>query len=504
MKMWKGNAGPCMQILHFSFALGAFFAPLLAKPFISEEADDEVSSNAVSSCAKLLDETPFVFDNETRNANDSFETNCTLLLAICSDLSANYSLGSVYVDVDLLISGNCSNATDASNSDPGANGSLLFAWAYWIAAVFFVPPLVAFIYYAVRLELLQRFRKSLSAQLTASQEVDREELNDCETAEIGSPEEVVEDVDRGERNDFETSEIGSPEDVVQDVDTGEQNDIETSEIVTPEDVVQDVDKAEQNDFEIENPEDVVSMKQSLCYRILLLTLLFNFMFFYVGLEVAFGSFIFTVAVKGELQFSKQKAALLTSVFWGTFAFTRLFSVLLALVKTPASWMMTGNMSGSLLAASIMLAFPHNATAIWIGAAVLGTSYASIYPTTMTWFAEHTEVTGKTTAVLVTGGTLGDIALPAAVGFLVGHVTPDSLVYFTFVGILVSAVFLALLFLSACIERRHRRKRSAGIATVHYTRVTEDASENGLTVDGGGVVDDVESGDEVRLLDNEEL
>ncbi len=121
----------------------------------------------------------------------------------------------------------------------------------------------------------------------------------------------------------------------------------------------------------------------------------------------------------------------------------------------------------------MLTFPHNAIAIWIGSAILGASFASIYPTTMTWFAEHMEVTGKATAVPVTGGTLGNIALPAAAGFLVGHVSPDALIYFTFVGVFMSAFFLVLLFLTAHIE-----KKRSSTANVRYTRLHKDCSENG--------------------------
>ncbi len=457
MKMWKDKAGPCMQFLHFAFALGAFFAPLLAKPFLSEEVGDKESSSdpVVSnfSCSERLNELPFTFGNASLSSyNDSrIDTNCTLLLIInslCSNHTTNYSSGNQLEE--LLAFSNCSTSTGAAISDQEDSNSLLFAWAYWIAASFFVPPLLAFMYYAIRIELVPRFRKEPSTQTTASPDEDEQV---------------------------------------------QEEDLEDS-------------KSREGD------EKSVPMKQSRCYRFLLLSLLFVFMLFYVGIEVAFGSFIFTVAVKGELQFSKQKAAFLASVFWGTFAFTRLFSVILAVVKTPASWMMTGNITGSVIAATIMLAFPHNAIAIWIGSAVLGVSFASIYPTTMTWFAQNMEVTGKATAVLITGGTLGDIALPAAVGFLVGHVSPDALIYFTFIGIFVSALFLVLLFLTAHIERK--RSRVASTANVRYTRLGEDRSENGeinLENNDGNVIGGVEvqsfegevnvlgDGDEVKLLDN---
>ena len=103
----------------------------------------------------------------------------------------------------------------------------------------------------------------------------------------------------------------------------------------------------------------------------------------------------------------------------------LFSVTLALLKVRASVMITMNLSGSLLAATIMVFFPQ----IWLGAAILGASYASIYPTTMVWLGQNVEATGRATSVVVTGGTLGDTILPAVVGALIAHVSPDSLIYF---------------------------------------------------------------------------
>ncbi len=180
MKMWKDKAGPCMQFLHFAFALGAFFAPLLAKPFLSEEVGD----------------------------------------------------------------------TDTANSDQEDSNSLLFAWAYWIAASIFVPPLLAFMYYAIKFELVPRFRKEPSTQTTASLDEDQEVQKEDS--------EVLKNREQNEKSDL--------------------------------------------------------MEKGCCYRFLLISLTFLFMFFYVGIEVAFGTFIFTIAVKGELQFSKQKAALLASVF----------------------------------------------------------------------------------------------------------------------------------------------------------------------------------------------
>ena len=132
----------------------------------------------------------------------------------------------------------------------------------------------------------------------------------------------------------------------------------------------------------------------LYYTIVLFTLLFCFMFLYVGLEAGYGSLIFTVAVTGKLCFPKATAAILQSVYWGTFCFTRLFSVIFAISQVRASIMIAGNLFGSFVASLIMIFYVDNATAIWIASAVLGMSYASIFPTVMTWMSENAKATGK--------------------------------------------------------------------------------------------------------------
>ena len=353
IKLWGDKSGPCMQMLHFAFALGGFFAPLIAKPFVSEAAEGAEINNVTEMTAG--------------NGN-------------CSNPSVHYDFAGMGTDLDL----NCSTI-DTSNSI----NTLLFGWAYWIAATFLILPLLAYLYYAAKLELLAAckcFRRNNLYSLTTEETESTPPTNSSE-----------------QRNTLS--------------------------------------------------------KQTVLYTIVIFTNLFFFMLFYVGTEIAFGSLIFTFAVKGELQFSKSKAAVLAAVFWGTFAFTRLFSVTLALLKVPASYMLIGNISGSMIAATIMIIAPHNATAIWIGSAVLGTSMAAIFPTTMTWMSEHVPVSGKATAVLVTGGTVGDTTIPAAIGTLIAHVSPDSLIYSTFAGLVISLLLIVILFATAYIQKRRNLSRN---------------------------------------------
>ena len=211
------------------------------------------------------------------------------------------------------------------------------------------------------------------------------------------------------------------------------------------------------------------------YKYPAFVILFCFMLCYIGSEHSYGSLLFTYAVKGKLQFDKGAAATLTAVFWGLFAFARLFSILLALLKVRASVMMAMNVSGSTIAIFILLIFPHNHIAVWIASALLGASFASIYPTTMTWLSEHLPVSGKTTAVVVAGGNLGDILIPSGIAALVGNVNPDLFVYSISLLIFLSTVLIALLFMVTFIYQRKLNSKTGSTEEEVVLCVPDDAN-----------------------------
>ena len=390
MRLWKEESGPCMQVLHFAFAFGAFVAPLIAKQFISAEQDEEAMN------------------------------------------STSYS-GSGWA------SGNCTIGC-ATNST-GQEGD--FRIAYWISSSIFIPALLAYVFYSVRYDILRHFvrkEKSVVADSAVTNytmvEEDQEQDGEAEVEEL----------------------------------------------------LQLAFREKDN----KDPSSPSAKETPPCYVLAILFLLATFIFLYVGLEVSYGYWIFTVVVTGTLNFSKQQGTVIQSLFWGTFAFTRLFSVVLALLNVKASVMITGNLTGSVIASVIMVSFPHNAPAIWLASAVLGMSYASIFPTTMTWMSETVEATGKASSILITGGVLGNITIPAVAGALVAQVTPDSLFYMTFVGIVLCVVLVAVMFTLTYFQKRRQARASQTVQELTRTssvRTTEQLSE--------------EEEEEEQLLSNEE-
>ena len=136
-----------MQMLHFAFAFGGFIAPLVAKPFISEESSGNISNY---SCPE---EGSAVWYNASQW--------CLAVLNNCTD-----SLNS-----DILI-GSGDTIVNVSNcSQMEVMNSLFFGWAYWVAAIPLLISAPAILFYAVRDQCFcQRLCSELAAsfQLTAS------------------------------------------------------------------------------------------------------------------------------------------------------------------------------------------------------------------------------------------------------------------------------------------------------------------------------------------------
>jgi nitrate reductase NapE component len=369
-----------MQLLHFSFAFGAFVAPLIARQFISEMKEKDSNSTSQSSGWDHI--------------NDSMEWG--------------------------------HNNTVQEHS----GGESLFRVAYWILSVAFVPTLLANGFFVIKYDLLGFLRRKRQA----SQE--NEPVNEKEE-ERDEQKEGQEEIGMNGNKELHLSPTESSEN---------ERCVSSDGTHDPRNVLQDT-------VPDQSTAATMTKKKSTAFKIGIVVILALFMLVYVGMEVAYGSWIFTVVVTGPLDFSKSQGAVIQSLFWGTFSFIRLFSIVLALLNIKASVMITGNLSGSLVASVIMVSSPHNATAIWLASAVLGMSYASIYPTAITWMSETVEATGATASILVTGGIIGDVSIPAIAGALVYKVSPDSLFYLTFAGTLISTILMLLLFILAHIYKK---------------------------------------------------
>jgi FHS family Na+ dependent glucose MFS transporter 1 len=194
------------------------------------------------------------------------------------------------------------------------------------------------------------------------------------------------------------------------------------------------------------------------YHKALLCLLFLFFFFYVGAEITYGSYIFSFATT-HVGMDEKEAAGLNSIFWGTFAACRGLAIFFATCLQPGTMIVVSNV-GSLTSSLFLVLFDKNSLCLWIASSVYGASMATTFPSGVSWIEQYTTINGKSAAFFVTGGTLGEMAIPAVIGILQGKYPDLPVVLYTCLG---SAVFTAVLFpvmyKLATLPLDHQRKRN---------------------------------------------
>ncbi|NXU58186.1 MFS4B protein, partial [Turnix velox] len=164
------------------------------------------------------------------------------------------------------------------------------------------------------------------------------------------------------------------------------------------------------------------------YHYALLALLFIFFLFYVGAEVTYGSYIFTYA-KFFAEMKENEAAALNSVFWGTFAACRGVAIFCAACLYPGTMILLSTIS-STISSFCLVFFAQYRASLWMGTAVYGASMATIFPSGISWVEQYTVVQGKSASLFVIGAALGEMCIPAAVGYLQGRFHHVPVVMYT--------------------------------------------------------------------------
>ncbi|NXK47022.1 MFS4B protein, partial [Chauna torquata] len=176
------------------------------------------------------------------------------------------------------------------------------------------------------------------------------------------------------------------------------------------------------------------------YHYALIILLFIFFFCYVGAEVTYGSYIFTYA-KVFAEMNENEAAALNSVFWGAFAACRGVAIFCAACLYPGTMILL-SLIGSAVSSSCLAFFAKHTVSLWVGTAVYGASMAAIFPSGISWIEQYTVIQGKSASLFVVGAALGEMCIPAVVGYLQGKFSHSPVVMYT---ALVTSAVTVLLF-----------------------------------------------------------
>ncbi|XP_038583792.1 sodium-dependent glucose transporter 1 [Micropterus salmoides] len=197
------------------------------------------------------------------------------------------------------------------------------------------------------------------------------------------------------------------------------------------------------------------------HHLALVVLLFFFFFAYVGAEVAYGSFIFTFA-KDYAHMNQSQAAGLNSLFWAAFAACRGLAIFFAACMYPGTMILL-SLVGSTVSSLLLCLFSRENVAVWVCTGLYGASMATTFPSGISWVEQYTTVTGNTASAFVVGAALGEMVLPALVGFLLGKFKDQPLLMYLS---LITATFTAILFpvmykLASAPSSQSRKPRARG-------------------------------------------
>ncbi|NXQ35296.1 MFS4B protein, partial [Alaudala cheleensis] len=211
----------------------------------------------------------------------------------------------------------------------------------------------------------------------------------------------------------------------------------------------------------------------------LVGLLFVFFLFYVGAEVTYGSYVFTYAIVFA-EMTESEAATLNSVFWGAFAVCRGAAIFGAAFLSPAT-MILMSLLCSAVSSTALAFFAHYRALLWVGTAVYGASMATVFPSGISWIEQYTVVEGKSASLFVVGGALGEMCIPAAVGYLQGrfHHIPIT-TYATFATSVMTAVLFPVMYKLANAPQENDPKEVSDTETqkalLSNSRLTEDEED----------------------------
>jgi FHS family Na+ dependent glucose MFS transporter 1 len=150
------------------------------------------------------------------------------------------------------------------------------------------------------------------------------------------------------------------------------------------------------------------------WRLTILIMLFTCI--YVGGEVGIGGWLYTYAIEMDLA-TATSAAYLTSFYWGALMVGRVLSIPIAARFRPRVILWT-DLIGCVLSVTLMVFWPQNAWALWVGAFGFGLFVASIFPTIITWSERRMNMSGVVTSLFFVGSSIGAIFFPWFIGQLI--------------------------------------------------------------------------------------
>ncbi len=175
---------------------------------------------------------------------------------------------------------------------------------------------------------------------------------------------------------------------------------------------------------------------------LLIIVIALFFFSFVGVELGFGDWISTYAIRMGIA-DERAAVFMASAYWGAFTISRLISIPLSNRFQPEK-LVLANLVGSFIGLGSILVFPGQSMMAWCGAIILGLSLASLFPTMFTLANNMMPMTGKITSWLLISGSLGSMFVPWLIGRNIESSGPRVIIHVLFLLLIISGLMFFLL------------------------------------------------------------
>lgn len=201
--------------------------------------------------------------------------------------------------------------------------------------------------------------------------------------------------------------------------------------------------------ETEDFKEISMHVENNCVRVVTLILSFFFFLCYVGMETTFGGLIMTFAVEFA-HWTKPQGAIVTAIFWGSLAVGRGFAIFISNCCKPRT-MLIIDLFFTIIG-TLILAFGVQQLDIllWLGTVFLGIGLSSIFPTSVNWVEQYFKITGKSTAVFVTGSAIGQMVFPVVTGYFYQNYNKQYLMYII---LCLSIVTVILYIIMQCLASK---------------------------------------------------
>ncbi|RWR98874.1 Sodium-dependent glucose transporter 1-like protein, partial [Dinothrombium tinctorium] len=141
----------------------------------------------------------------------------------------------------------------------------------------------------------------------------------------------------------------------------------------------------------------------------------TFIFFYIGLELSFGTMLTTYVVNSDLKLNKSTASYMTSLYWGTFTFFRCFTIFVVDYLGSQNLLISNLI---LIMASNFVLLPFGNTyewALWLGIVLMGFGTSPIFGAIFGFLQEFIFISSKTSSLIFVSGCTGQLIIPYLIG-----------------------------------------------------------------------------------------